>query len=446
MNVQRPVPAEMPRAVQRAVERAERPVWVLRAEPLVRNVTVIARSRAAQNIVAELAVIDRGQQHELDCVFGTDAARRVSATVEELATGRTAQTSVVKVTRPGTSDSRLIIRGLPAATGSATDTASIGVFWLELDQSREPPAAGNRIEFRCQRNATPTTDVPTKTEPSPLQRLARPEVTPQDRATLDDIAGIIQAAASAETKRPPNRLADSPGETVDGAKASQRDLRLLAHELRTPIGAIVTLAQILRERCEPGARHYLDDIEMCASHAVAVVDTALEPAAEDASGSTDTRAMGQSMRLEELDLAALASGVCKAMAPRASERSVSVRCYAHVGETVARSDGRALRQILFNLLSNAIKYNEERGQVVVTVDVDAAGHHAIVVSDTGRGMRRADLEQVRANASTSNGRYGLRIVDGLCRALGASLTIDSKPDIGTRVIVTLPASACLRMH
>jgi signal transduction histidine kinase len=109
---------------------------------------------------------------------------------------------------------------------------------------------------------------------------------------------------------------------------------------------------------------------------------------------------------------------------------------------VRRTDPRRLERVLANLVANAV----EHGGRDVEVVVDGSGPVATVtVSDDGPGIPAEHLPHVfdrfyKADpARTGRGSgLGLAIARENARLLGATLTLDSRPDAGTRARVELP--------
>ena len=99
-------------------------------------------------------------------------------------------------------------------------------------------------------------------------------------------------------------------------------------------------------------------------------------------------------------------------------------------------------KILFNLLSNAFKFTLQ-GKITVSVKQNK-NHVKLIVSDTGIGMRKDDInriferfvriEGVKARTYEGSG-IGLSLVRELVRFHGASIKVESVPDEGTRFTV-----------
>jgi two-component system cell cycle sensor histidine kinase PleC len=215
-------------------------------------------------------------------------------------------------------------------------------------------------------------------------------------------------------------------------------LAKLAHELRTPLSAIVALAEIMKEeRLGPmeNARYlgYVGDIYDCARHVLSVASAMLEhESVKD--GLLPVEPI-------EIDVNAMAASCVSAVRPLAEQAGVRLETRLQPGLPSLLADRRNLMQILFNLLANALKFTPRNGTITVTTSHDSGRSLEIVVADSGAGMSEAEI--ARAMASTiaaapqagerSGVGYGLPLAKALAEANGAVLAIDSALGSGTRV-------------
>lgn len=109
-------------------------------------------------------------------------------------------------------------------------------------------------------------------------------------------------------------------------------------------------------------------------------------------------------------------------------------------------DEEKFRQILLNLLTNALKFAAKGGRVDISSSRDGANAR-IVVPDTGRGIRAADLDSVfdpfvqvdrHVTPETEQGvGLGLAISRELARGMKGELTAESEPEVGSSFTVIL---------
>jgi two-component system sensor histidine kinase YesM len=100
-----------------------------------------------------------------------------------------------------------------------------------------------------------------------------------------------------------------------------------------------------------------------------------------------------------------------------------------------------LQPLVENALYHGIKNRRRKGVIRLTGREDC-GLIILEVMDDGRGMSEERLEEVKASIGDSQGEgFGLRTVHQRIQILFGSeygLTIESKLDVGTKVIVTIP--------
>lgn len=131
--------------------------------------------------------------------------------------------------------------------------------------------------------------------------------------------------------------------------------------------------------------------------------------------------------------------------------SISVTMIGKEPTSLVFSDEGKLKQVLTNIIDNAFKYTEQ-GSVSVTWSLEVADKgHALVIKckDSGMGIPERDLERVfepfyqvhkKRVYSTSGYGLGLSIVRNLIVALGGTIEVQSKENIGTEVRILIPIS------
>jgi signal transduction histidine kinase len=108
-----------------------------------------------------------------------------------------------------------------------------------------------------------------------------------------------------------------------------------------------------------------------------------------------------------------------------------------------------LRRVLDNLLDNAVKYSESPA----TVEVVARQHGAafqVSVRDQGIGVDAHDLPRLftpffRTDRSRARGTggvgLGLALAKRIVEAHGGTITVESRPGIGTTVSFSVPGES-----
>jgi signal transduction histidine kinase len=205
----------------------------------------------------------------------------------------------------------------------------------------------------------------------------------------------------------------------------------LAHELRTPLSAVIAYAEILKTEhfgplANPRYKSYACDIYNSARHALGVVDSLLQ--------GDRARTALPALAFVDLDPAAVVED-CLTVARPLAERAgleLAAELPARLPRIVA--DELSLRQMLLNLLSNAIKFARSGDRVTVLVAYAGDGPLTISVTDTGPGMG-SGMDEAPKGGRAGLG-LGLPLTRALAAANGAKLTVESTPGRGTRVTIS----------
>ncbi|TCC00360.1 sensor histidine kinase [Micromonospora zingiberis] len=219
-------------------------------------------------------------------------------------------------------------------------------------------------------------------------------------------------------------------------RAQERERRFtadVAHELRTPVTALVAAASLLRD--------HLDQLPGDARRAgeLLVGDVIrLRRLVEDLMEISRLDAGQEAVARSDVDAAALLHAI---VAAGGWQRQVTVD-----GAPVrVRTDARRLERVLGNLISNAVRH----GGGEITTRVARVGTHVVFeVDDQGPGIPAEHLPRVfdrfhKVDPARSGGGsgLGLAIAQENARLLGARLTVHSAPGTGTRFRLDLPDHA-----
>ena len=213
-----------------------------------------------------------------------------------------------------------------------------------------------------------------------------------------------------------------------------------SHELRTPVAVILSQTQtvLARPREEAEYREALAACQRAATRMRQLTESLLELARLDG---------GQEpLRREQLDLSRVTRECVEMLSPLAEERHISIHC--NLAPTEIEADSVHLSQLLTNLLSNAIYFNQERGEVLVTVETVGA-YAQLTIADSGQGIPQEDLSHIferfyRVDKSRSRvqGRTGLGLA--ICKAIveahNGTIAVTSELGEGTTFTVQLRKS------
>ena len=211
-----------------------------------------------------------------------------------------------------------------------------------------------------------------------------------------------------------------------------------AHELRTPLAAVKTQAQVaLGARSDEARAHALASVVSGTDRAARLVEQLLVLARLDPQTALPD---GQRVALHEL------AGQCIAeLAPAAAAKGVDMSLASGAEANVA-GDAILLGVLLRNLLDNAVRYTPVGGEVEVEIrgTQDAV---LLSVSDSGPGIPEAERTQVldrfyRVLGSGEEGSgLGLSIVKRIADLHRAGVSLGAGPaGRGLRVEVAFPAN------
>jgi signal transduction histidine kinase len=215
-------------------------------------------------------------------------------------------------------------------------------------------------------------------------------------------------------------------------------LAMVAHELRTPVGAIRHAALALEAAgdARPQVRAACAIIRRQSERVGRLVDDLLLP--------PGARAETLGLGLEPLDLAAVLTETVEALRGLVEERGHQLQLTVPPGSLVIRGDADRLAQVVTNLVWNAAKFTPAGGHVGVTLARE--GDEAVVcVRDSGIGIAPAMQDRIfrlftRAAPSADVGRgIGLSVVELIIARHGGRVTVHSDgPGRGSEFVVRLP--------
>jgi two-component system sensor histidine kinase MtrB len=237
-----------------------------------------------------------------------------------------------------------------------------------------------------------------------------------------------------------NQMAEALADTIGRLEAAEAQNRRfvadVAHELRTPLAALVAEASILRE--------HLDALPTESRRAgeLLVADVGrLRTLVDDLMEVSRFDARAEQIALEPVDLGRLVRTVAAARLPGATLQLP--------GEPlVVETDPRRLERILGNLLDNA---REHGAGTPVVVTLTAGGDSIVMaVADRGPGVSPDRLERIferfyKADPSRHEGSSGLGLAIAAEHAalLGGYLKAANRPGGGLRTELWLPVTGSL---
>jgi PAS domain S-box-containing protein len=228
-----------------------------------------------------------------------------------------------------------------------------------------------------------------------------------------------------EDKRRADRL------TAMGALATG-----IAHEVRNPLVAIKTFAELLPERA--------DDQEFRSTFAKVAVKEIHR--IEELLGRLRVLAEPTAAALQPLDIEVPILETLDLLRGEADRRRIRLVSEVGPGLPPVRGDSDRLKQLFLNLLLNGFEAMGAGGTLHVTARLDFArqgqGVVTVRVADTGPGIPREDLTRVFEPFFTTKAQgtgLGLAICRTIADAHRAALWVESEPGVGTTFVIQFPA-------
>ena len=237
------------------------------------------------------------------------------------------------------------------------------------------------------------------------------------------------AASAANDSRATRQVAD----------AQKQVLRVVAHDLRTPLTAIRGYSDLLLE----GIVGELDDAQQQSVRVIKRAGDHLNRLVGDLVDAAEVEAPMFVLAPERYDAVELGREVLATCAQRAREAGLELVLEAPITPLPIFGDRARTMQAIINLMSNAIAYTQ-KGAVTLRVSAaDEAVRFAVV--DTGPGIPAEAQTRIweahqRGTTKGAGLGLGLHIVSQIARRMGGSVGLESAPGAGSTFWIELPVA------
>ncbi len=370
-------------------------------------------------------LLARNMSDVISCHHRNGAVQFISPAVEAML-----GTPVPRLLGHGLFD-RVHVADRPAYLTALSDAARGGEAGsVEFRLRRDAPRGGERgqnsqvdfiwVEMRCR----------------PLQQASETTTSPEA-----EVVAVMRDVTDRKNQQQALDLARTAAEQADASKT--RFLATMSHELRTPLNAIIGFSEMIAQEDAlmldaVRRKEYAQLINDSGQHLLSVVNGILDMSKME-TGNFE-------ISPEPFAPRAALINCCNLLALKARENGIDLVTRAPEDLPFMTGDPRAFKQIVLNLVSNAIKFTERGGKVTVSAGVEGS-RLVLRVTDTGVGIAADDLKRVGDPFFQAGKTYqrrhegtglGLSIVKNLVGLHAGEITVQSKIDEGTTVIVALP--------
>lgn len=220
-------------------------------------------------------------------------------------------------------------------------------------------------------------------------------------------------------------------------------LRILGHELKSPVAAIVSLLQAVEVGHVKNPENTLKMVGRARKRAEELL-----PLVNDVMELGNLVSTDPSFLDESVSMLSVCRGVHELLELMFAEKGIRFSISIPEGEPYLPVRGREsfLRRVVQNLCINAFKYNRPGGSIFLRVFQEDS-QVVLQVEDTGVGIPKADLPHVfsflyrgrQAKRNPDGGLgLGLSMVKQIVEVHGGSISVDSRVNEGTVMTVHLP--------
>ncbi|MFH1318030.1 MAG: HAMP domain-containing sensor histidine kinase [Candidatus Omnitrophota bacterium] len=237
-----------------------------------------------------------------------------------------------------------------------------------------------------------------------------------------------------------NELVNSLREIEVISKTKSDFISSVSHELRTPLTSIKGFSSLLVDekfgKLPLEAKKRLEKIDENVDKLVDMVNTLLDISRIE-SGKME-------VKIAPADIAKLTKDVTDFLSPQAQEKQIELKLNLPKALNVYM-DKHLIERVLINLINNSLKFTPEKGTITISC-IKEANRATLIISDTGYGIAKDDIEKVfqefyrTNNPKTKNIRgtgLGLSLVKRIIDTHKENIWVESELGKGTSFYFTL---------
>lgn len=219
----------------------------------------------------------------------------------------------------------------------------------------------------------------------------------------------------------------------------------MSHDIRTPMNAIIGFTDIAEKYIDNPEKVHdsLEKVKLSSMHLLTLVNDVLDMSRIE-SGTVN-------IELEPVCIDVAADNLFSLLNGSALEKNITFSSVINPSVTHhwIYADRLHTMRVLTNIVSNSVKYTNPGGKISLVAEElpcekDGFARYRYTVTDTGIGMSKEFIDHVfepfsRAESATKSGvigtGLGMSITKSLVDMMGGTITIESKPGVGTTVSV-----------
>jgi two-component system phosphate regulon sensor histidine kinase PhoR len=215
-----------------------------------------------------------------------------------------------------------------------------------------------------------------------------------------------------------------------------------AHELRTPLSAIMGYAELVRGSRDrlsgEQINEFLDELYDRGEALNQIIDDLLDVGRIESGKPID-------LKMDICNLFELLSRVFDFYVVHAADRKFKLLLPGKNDNSEFLIDKHRIQQVLENLMNNSVKYSEPGAEIRLGC-IFKNQHWEVFVEDDGIGMTAEEVEKIfdkfyRADSSNTGAPgfgLGMSIAKQIVEIHGGEIHVESKKGRGTRVVFSLP--------
>lgn len=212
----------------------------------------------------------------------------------------------------------------------------------------------------------------------------------------------------------------------------------VSHELKTPLTSISGISELLMNgMIKPeDVTRFSKNIHDEAARLIQLVNDIIKLSRLD-----EGRIVAED---EDINLEEAVHSVTESLYMLAKNKGIEIE--HKTTPAIITANRTILTEMIYNLCDNAIKYNKENGKVVIEV-FKKDGSVVLTVSDTGIGIPTEHLDRIferfyrvdKSHSKQIGGTgLGLSIVKHAADYIGASVSVESRENVGTKITIVFP--------